>query len=345
MQLSPALHDMSHDPGFLIAPGAERCAENHAEAFTSVSSAEARGSVSRVFFPHEVVVRDVHRALNFRHCHVLLGSVTLNQIGYGADVDVLIDDLRRSHYVFVLSLSGWATVGFEGRNRRLEPGDCVLMTPDTGYAFEMSVDHTHLAIGVPTRLLTGAGSPYRGVHNIAHGAEAFPGGGASNLVPFLDYLCGEFHRGSPLLGLPQVAEAHEASLIALMRASLFGEDAIFRGALPGFVHRAERFISQHLDEDIGLEDISAAAQVPLRTLYHGFDRFLGQSPMRWLRLRRLEQARADILASDGDLSVTDLAHRYWMGHSGRFAGLYRDIYAEPPSTTLARVRDLRRRQL
>ncbi|WP_198350998.1 AraC family transcriptional regulator [Flavisphingomonas formosensis] len=340
MQFGPALRHMMIDHHYLVGAGSRARPPFPGESFASAERLEALGSVSRVFFPHEVVVQSATQQLDFRHCYASLREVSLNQISYGADVDVLIDGLRRSHFVLVIALSGSATVDFEGRSWSMQAGDCLLMNPDTRYAFQIGADHRHLAIGIPARRLLGSGAPYQPVHNIAEHMADAPCGGAGQLISFLDYLCGEFHAGSRLFGLARVAAANEASLVELLRAALFEEEAAARapGVLPGFVHRAERFISAHLDEDIGLDDIVEAARVPVRTLYHGFDRFLGHSPMRWLRLRRLEQARADILASDGALSVTALANRYWMGHSGRFASLYREMYSEAPSATIERVR-------
>ncbi len=55
-------------------------------------------------FPHEVVVRSNDKHLDFNHCSASLGDISLNQIAYGADVDVLITQLQRTHFVFVVAL-------------------------------------------------------------------------------------------------------------------------------------------------------------------------------------------------------------------------------------------------
>lgn len=105
--------------------------------------------------------------------------------------------------------------------------------------------------------------------------------------------------------------------------------------VPDSVHRAESFIQQHLTENISLDDIVKAAGVPARTLHYGFKRFRSSTPMRWLRERRFEQARQDLLAGARDgLQVVQVAHRYWMPHCGRFAINYQKQFGEPPSATL-----------
>lgn len=336
----PALQGMATDHRFLASTAAPLFEGVHRQAFASLRPADALDSVSRVFFPHEVVVRGRGDDLDFKHCSASLGDISLNQIAYGADVDVLITELQRTHFVFVIALTGEASVEFNQQSWPLLGGDCVLMSPNVRYSFQMEPDHTHLAIGIPCSRLVGSGRPYEAVHNVIERADDAPHGGAANLLGFIEYLCGELHRGSPIFGLEQVVSAHENSLLAMMRAALFDREAPMRqpSVLPVFVRRAEQFIAQHLKDDIQLSDIVEAAGVPARTLYHGFERFMGHSPMRWLRLRRLESARADIIASDGDISVTALANQYWIGHGGRFANMYREIYGEQPSQTLSRSR-------
>jgi AraC-like DNA-binding protein len=337
-QFGSALRQMASDRRFLAASSADSLPSLRREMFASPNTADALRSVTRVFFPHEVVVRDGSERLSFNHCCASLGDVSLNQIAYGADVDVRIEDLQRSHFVLVIALGGSGSVGFNQRTWDLESGDCVLMSPDVRYQFELRADHTHLAIGIPHRRLSGSGRPFEAVHSIFEAGPHAPRG-AADLIAFIEYLCGELHRGSPLFGLSAVIAANENCLLQMLRAALFEEEgpSCASTVLPGFVRRADRYISAHLKDDIGLDDIVAAAGVPPRTLYYGFHRFLGESPMRWLRLRRMECARADMVASGGDISVTILANEYWMGHGGRFAKMYRELYGETPSQTLARA--------
>lgn len=336
----PALQGMAVDHRFLATSEAWPFETVHRHACSSLQPSDALDSVSRVFFPHQVVVRSGDKRLDFKHCSASLGDISLNQIAYGADVDVLITELQRTHFVFVVALTGEAMVEFNQRSWPLLGGDCVLMSPNVRYSFQMAADHTHLAIGIPCAHLVGSGRPYEAVQNVVRHADEAPHGGAANLLGYIEYLCGELHRRSPIFGLENVVSAHENSLLAMMRAALFERDVPTRQAtvLPVFVRRAEQFIARHLKDDIQLCDIVDASGVPARTLYHGFERFMGHSPMRWLRLRRLESARADIIASKGETSVTALANQYWIGHGGRFANLYREIYGEPPSATILRSR-------
>lgn len=341
MEFGPALQAMAIDHRFLVNRAVSPMGPVGGQSIASNNTGDAHESVSRVFFPHKVVVRDDSGLLDFSHSVAPVGDISLNQIAYGADVDVVIDDLQRSHFVLVIALTGMATVHFNQRAWALLGGDCVLMSPNVRYRFEMAADHTHLAIGIPSERLLGCGRPFEAVHSVMTMAHDNPRGGASQLMGFIEYLCGELHRASPLFDLPAVVSANGESLLAMVRAALFDKEAPNPkpSVLPGFIWRADSFISHHLKDNIELDDIVAAAGVPARTLYHGFHRFLGQSPMQTLKLRRLESARADLIASKGEMSVIALANQYWVGHSGRFARMYRDVFGESPSETIRQARD------
>ena len=70
--------------------------------------------------------------------------------------------------------------------------------------------------------------------------------------------------------------------------------------------------------------------------------FLGVSPQRYMRLRRLYLVRAAILRADGEpILIAELARNAGFTQLGWFAGLYRATFGETPSTTLRRARDAR----
>jgi len=75
-----------------------------------------------------------------------------------------------------------------------------------------------------------------------------------------------------------------------------------------------------------------------RTLRSCCAEFIGISPQRYMLLRRLKQVRAALFDADpGTASVAELARHHGFTQLGRFAGMYRAVFGEPPSTTLGRV--------
>ncbi|WPL11226.1 helix-turn-helix domain-containing protein [Thiorhodovibrio litoralis] len=86
-----------------------------------------------------------------------------------------------------------------------------------------------------------------------------------------------------------------------------------------------------------VSDLCAAAGVSERTLQHAFREQLGLAPGAYLRMRRLNGARAELLAPTASTrTITEVAARWGFLHMGRFTRAYRDLFGELPSTTLAR---------
>nr|WP_258700568.1 helix-turn-helix domain-containing protein [Pseudomonas sp. B21-015] len=63
----------------------------------------------------------------------------------------------------------------------------------------------------------------------------------------------------------------------------------------------------------------------------------GMSPTHWLRLRRLNSARRELLSrTASDTTVAQVAMHWSFWHLGRFSSSYRALFQELPSQTLAR---------
>ncbi|MBJ2209331.1 helix-turn-helix domain-containing protein [Pseudomonas carnis] len=89
------------------------------------------------------------------------------------------------------------------------------------------------------------------------------------------------------------------------------------------------------DETANLLELAQIAGVPLRQLQQGFKTYTGMSPAQWLRLRRLNGARRELLSTT-DTTVAEVATNWSFWHLGRFSNSYRALFQELPSETLKR---------
>ena len=89
------------------------------------------------------------------------------------------------------------------------------------------------------------------------------------------------------------------------------------------------------DETANLLELAQIAGVPLRQLQQGFKTYTGISPAQWLRLRRLNGARRELLSTT-DTTVAEVAMNWSFWHLGRFSNSYRALFQELPSETLKR---------
>lgn len=129
------------------------------------------------------------------------------------------------------------------------------------------------------------------------------------------------------------------------RAALQGEGG---APVPGFLHArvvkaAEDFLHAHPDLlMLHVADLCRAAAVSERTLRNAFNEAFGMGPIRYLRIRRLNQVRRLLLNPQAAItSVTEAATRFEFFDLGRFARDYRHLFGEKPSETWARLRGAR----
>ncbi|WP_085582999.1 MULTISPECIES: helix-turn-helix domain-containing protein [unclassified Pseudomonas] len=91
------------------------------------------------------------------------------------------------------------------------------------------------------------------------------------------------------------------------------------------------------EETVNLLELSQVAGVSLRQLQQAFKAYTGMSPTHWLRLRRLNSARRELLGrSGGANTVAEVAMNWSFWHLGRFSSSYRALFKELPSETLKR---------
>ena len=108
--------------------------------------------------------------------------------------------------------------------------------------------------------------------------------------------------------------------------------------LPRDVKKAVDLLQGNLRYAWKIGELARLCGLPRRTLEKHFRRFLGCSPLEYLRGARLDQARRKLARAAPSVNVTEIAGDCGFNHLGRFAIAYRDRYAESPSDTLRRSR-------
>ena len=103
--------------------------------------------------------------------------------------------------------------------------------------------------------------------------------------------------------------------------------------LPADLQKALRWLDLRIDQQIRLASLAEAAGVRPRTLELHFRRYLGKTPLGWIRRTRLARARQLLLAG-ANASVTSVAISSGFTQFGRFAAEYRRHFGESPSQTL-----------
>jgi AraC family ethanolamine operon transcriptional activator len=101
----------------------------------------------------------------------------------------------------------------------------------------------------------------------------------------------------------------------------------------------EEYLDANPERSPAIATLCGVAGVSERTLEYAFREQLGTTPVRFLKIRRLNRIRRELLDPDASArSVAEVAWRAGIYDPGRFAGDYRELFGELPSETLRRAR-------
>ncbi len=101
------------------------------------------------------------------------------------------------------------------------------------------------------------------------------------------------------------------------------------------VNMVEEYIEAHWREPLDIAALAALTNTSVRSLFRQFKKSRDYSPMEFLKLTRLRQAR-QLLLSGEDSSVLSVMLKCGFQNAGHFARDYRRAFGERPSETLRR---------
>jgi AraC-like DNA-binding protein len=314
-------------------------------AFETRDLDEARERVARVFCPHRLDRVRPRRRLNARQHVARIGKLALSYVAYGAEVAIDPGKLG-SFYLIHLVHSGRSEIVSGNRNLVACAELGSITSPTVPLRMHWSADCAHLVLKIDRTALEEhladlvGWAPRRPIEF----APELPlaGGHGAGFRRLIEFVAAELDREGSLLSSPLgIARIEQTLMTALMTAqpSNYSDALTARAspAAPRHVVRAEDYIRAHADLPITAGVLAATAGVSARTLFEGFRRFRGVSPMAVLKSIRLERAHAELESPDAPASVTGVALKWGFVHLGRFAQDYRRRFGRLPSETLRRV--------
>ena len=146
----------------------------------------------------------------------------------------------------------------------------------------------------------------------------------------------------PMQQPDEAARQLEAELLDLTIAALTSaeEGARVEPALRRrrAVRRALEYVEGDPEPLPTMPELCRVASVSQRTLEYAFRDLLGVTPVRYLKLLRLNRVRQTLSQRTPDReTVTSVAARFGFGDLGRFAVEYRQLFGERPSEALRRA--------
>ncbi|NET74468.1 MAG: helix-turn-helix transcriptional regulator [Sphaerospermopsis sp. SIO1G2] len=103
------------------------------------------------------------------------------------------------------------------------------------------------------------------------------------------------------------------------------------------IAQAEQEMLASFEKPLTLKQLAQKLESSSSALSYGFKELFGMSPMRYLKVRRLNALRQHLKASDPEeFTVTMLANQFGFWSAGHFARDYKAMFGELPSETLCK---------
>jgi AraC-like DNA-binding protein len=292
---------------------------------------EASRVVSDAYFPHELHPLTRSTAANVVAESMEIGPVRIVHLGWGAEMTV--DTTHPGGYAVNTPVSGRLESVIGHTELEATPDYAVIYPPDTpaclrhwsaslsvlGVRFDRDYLHREMS-----RLLA---EPPRRLPDRLDLTER-PGANWLQLVRSLstqsladqhqlvrDQLCGAITTAFVLAAMPDADDGHP----------------------PPRPRIVKRVLDEMHDDPCRpwtAGDMAEIAGVSIRRLQEGFRDYVGVSPRQCLTDLRLARIREDLLRGGDGLTVADVAMRWGLMHTGRFAAAYRRKYGESPSATV-----------
>jgi len=311
---------------------------------------EAQDILIRHLAPHRLVPSAPRQCIHASGGTLQLGSALLVEVGYGAAVDVLPDELAKSYLVHS-ALAGATQIHVAAaRTVLMHPQNVCISSASTQPHYRLMPTSRHLTLRVPRTTLE------------AHFKRAMGGAPLVRPVIFDSTVADSLNFSRAWRGL--IAHVREqAAICPQLMANKRLQQHYLAIALEMLLLSAPHNYTCRLDHDpaeaassrrirqacalieacmaepLSVASIARRVGVSMRSLQSGFRRSLGTTPLQFIRERRLERLHASLAtANEPNANVTQLMLECGIVNFGRFARYYRERFGCRPSDTLKRRR-------
>lgn len=308
---------------------------NRVRSSVSHNFGDYRRAVTESFVPLDVsrVNNDAFwgrlRTIDFDDAHVHDVTASPHAV---TRTDSLIDDGDRRFYKASLQLTGTGLLIQDGREALLEPGDLALYDTARPYSLVFEQDMRMLVLMFPREQL---GLPPDVMRQLtAHLFSSSSGLGAM-IIPFLRTISQDIEKVGGVTGPRLVRTAID--LITTIYANELDLAADPRDSHQLLMQQIRRYIEANLGSiELGPTEIAATHFISTRHL-HSLFRQRGTTVSTWIRERRLENCRRDLIDPlNAQSSVGRIASRWGFVDAAHFSRVFKAAFGMAPSELRAR---------
>lgn len=258
-----------------------------------------------------------------------LGATVVSRVTAGPHTvhrsKAMIAASERGYYKLGLQLEGDAVLSQGDRQVVLRPGDFALYDTDKPYSMAFTTSTDMAVFMFPRERLRVSRAAMDAI--LARGVRRDDDLGAL-VGPLLSRLIRQTFRDDSAPSALPMADAVVDLLSALLNDQ-FGEREC-RGA-DALLMEAKCFIDQNLsDPDLCTDAVAAAVHVSTRYLQKIFSAD-GQSVAKWIRERRLEECRRDLISDRDVSSVSAVGARWGLPDGAHFSRVFKGHFGVSPS--------------
>ncbi len=303
---------------------------------------ETRQLVAGIFCDHRLHQQSGHEHLSYHHQHWKTEHLSFSLMSYGAAVHIEPGSLER-FFLVQIPLAGSDQQQAGSDYLLSHAGYATVHSPEDPLAMNWSSDCRKIVVRIEREALERHTVSLLGRRprqplgfQVGMDLSSAAGRAWSNMA---HCVFDELRRAPQLFEAPLIRTQFEQTLMTTLLQwqpnNLQGEGPEHKNkVLPRYVKLAEEYLQTHPEQPITAETLATLTGVSARSLYSGFQSFLGMSPMRYLRDIRMERVRQDLLDPHKPRSVTAIATHWGFFQLGRFATEYRNRFAEAPRETI-----------
>ncbi|WP_282846250.1 helix-turn-helix domain-containing protein [Microbacterium oxydans] len=289
-----------------------------------------RAAVSESFVPLQVSTagpdhfRGVIRGASVDEVHVTEVRATSHIVERTPE---LIARSDRSYFKLSLMLAGTGLLIQDDREAVLQAGDLAVYDTDRPYSLVFDEGFRTMVVMFPKHLLS---LPPDVVGQLTAVRISGQEGLGGMVVPYLTQLAGNLDQ---LAGATGARLAHSAlDLVSTVFTRELGLDGVSADPHRALVQRIRSHIDRNLaSTDLGPASIASAHFISTRHL-HGLFQEQGVTVSTWIRTRRLEQCRRDLLDPMlADRPVAAIAARWGFIDAAHFSRAFKSAFGISPS--------------
>lgn len=314
------------------------------ELFSGNDVLAVQNYVSTIIARHQLSSSSRRPVGQFRHCEVDLGDVSLDTMSYEFENEDFVIDCPSvgNDYRFQITLNGNGLLA--GRSSHVFGKDrLVMLQPHMHLKETLSPNYRHLMVKLKREALENTlesllGRPLN--KELRFRQELIDiQGPIYSLLNYVGLLCTEYDLDQTLYTSSRIRRSSSNLLLQLALGSLQHNysdqlNAPPANLSPSYINQIKEYIQANYRDEINLNELARISGYSVRSIFYSFKKFLGVTPMQYLRDYRLAISRELLLnANYGNRTITEIALDCGFSSMSKFAGYYKEKYGELPSET------------